>query len=82
MEFIRVNKISKAQEKEMENVNGAMDHIMMEIGKMGSETVLECSSRDKESNIKENGRMIRSMGEELLSLKMEMLSLDFGKMID
>jgi hypothetical protein len=65
MEYIRVNKISKAQEKDMENVNGVMDHIMMEVGKMGNETVQECSFRDKESNIKENGRMTKSMEEVL-----------------
>lgn len=63
MEFIRGNKIYRAQEKDMENVNGVMGHIMMEVGKMGNEMVLECSFRDKEQNIKENGRMIRNMEE-------------------
>jgi exosome complex RNA-binding protein Rrp4 len=65
MEYIRVNKICKAQEKDKENVNGVMDLIMMEVGKMDKEMVQECSSRGKESNIKENGRMIKSMEEVL-----------------
>jgi hypothetical protein len=44
----------------MVNVSGVMDHIMRGNGRMDREMVLECSSKDKASNIKESGKMIKS----------------------
>lgn len=65
MEFIRENKTCKDREKAKANVSGVMDLIMREFGKMDREMGQGCSSKDKVSSIKENGKMIRSMAEVL-----------------
>lgn len=61
MEFIRETKICKAQEKAMANASGVMGHTMKDFGRMDRETGQGCSFKGKESNIKANGKTIRSM---------------------
>jgi hypothetical protein len=72
MEFIRENKTYKDLEKAMVNASGVMGPIMRGNGRMDREMVLECFSKDKESNIKGSGKMIKSTVGVLLSSKMEM----------
>jgi len=72
MEFIRESKTYKDLEKAMVSASGVMGPIMRGNGRMDREMVLECSSKDKESNIKGSGKMIKSTVGVLLSSKMEM----------
>ena len=60
MEFTRESKTYKDRGKAMANASGVMDHTMMDNGRTDREMVLECSSKDKASNIKVSGKMITS----------------------
>lgn len=51
------------------NMNGIMDNLMREAGKMGKKVVLEFGDPQMEIVMRDNGQMADKMGKECISIK-------------